>query len=99
MISKTTAQDRANEAAFEDGYRCGFKSLGIKNRNKADLRLGLGVYDHEACDRLFKRGFRAFSRGIDREECFDEWVEGWHAGHEERFGATHERMAVQELYG
>ena len=99
MSSNRTVQQKASEAAFDDGYRCGYKGLGLRNRNKRDLRLGFGVYDFEAWDRLFKRGFRAFCRGIDREECFDEWVKGWHAGHEDRFGATHERMAIQELYG
>jgi len=68
--AKPTAQDRANAAAWEDGRRCRLKGLGFKGE----------LYDYHAWDRLFERGFRAFCRGIDREECREEWREGWHCG-------------------
>ena len=68
MSSNRTVQQKANVAAFEDGRRCRLKGLGLKGDR----------YDYPAWDRMFERGFRAWCRGIDREECREEWREGWH---------------------
>jgi len=61
-------QDRANDQAYTDGQRCAKKGLGITKS---------GNNDHTAHRRLFDRSFRAFCRGLNRDESFEAWTDGW----------------------
>ena len=68
MRRNTTAQDRANNQAYDDGVRCRRKGLGLTKSGK---------YDFDAWRRCFDRGFRKAYPSIDREESYNAWVEGW----------------------
>lgn len=71
MTKAEKAQEAALDRAAEDGYQCGLKGIGAG-------------YSYAKLDRLFARNFRRTHKGIDRVECWDAWLDGYHYGREER---------------
>jgi hypothetical protein len=67
-MPKETPQDRANARAYDDGARCAKKGLGLKKS---------GIFDFDAHRRLFNKRYRAFCRGLDRDEAARAWFLGW----------------------
>ena len=65
----SATQDKANGAAWDDGYRVGRKNIGITKS---------GRYDYAQLDRCFERGYRQHFASQDKEEAKGWFMDGWH---------------------